>query len=151
MRLESILYNTLNPLMRAFLRSPMHGMASGSICILHYRGRKSGKAYMTPLSFTREGSVVLLLSSHNTRWWNNFLAESADVEVEIARETFRGKARTTIEDGDRFRDGVRTFLTAVPRDARIYGIKLDGNRKPREADIATAAGHVVLVEVELER
>ena len=41
------------------------------------------------------------------------------------------------------------FLTAVPRDARVYGIKLDANRKPREEDIASAAGHVVLVEIEL--
>ena len=149
MRLQSLLYATLNPVVTGLLRSPIHGIASANLCIFSYRGRRSGKPYSTPLSFMREGSTVRLLSSHNTRWWNNFLDGPVDVEIEIARKTYRGRATTTVDDGDAFRDGVRTFLTAVPRDARVYGIKLDANRKPREEDIASAAGHVVLVEIEL--
>ncbi len=149
MRLESLLYATLNPIVTGLLRSPIHGIASANLCVFSYRGRRSGKSYSTPLSFMRDGSTVRLLSSHNTRWWNNFLDGPVDVEIEIAREHFRGKAKTTIEDGDAFRNGVRAFLTAVPRDARVYGIKLDSNRKPREEDIVKAAGHVVLVEIEL--
>lgn len=149
MRLESLLYAALNPVMIALLRSPIHGIASANLCIFSYRGRRTGKSYSTPLSFMREGSIVRLLSSHNTRWWNNFLDGPADVDIEIGRTTFYGKAQTTVEDSEAFRNGVRTFLTAVPRDARVYGIKLDSNRKPREEDIARAAGHVVLVEIEL--
>ena len=149
MRLESLLYATLNPVMTGLLRSPIHVIASANLCIFSYRGRRSGKPYSTPLSFMQEGSTVRLLSSHNTRWWNNFLDGPTDVEIEIARKTYRGKATTTVDDGDAFRDGVRAFLTAVPRDARVYGIKLDASRRPREEDIATAAGHVVLVEIEL--
>ena len=149
MGLESLLYAALNPIVTGLLRSPIHGIASASLCVFSYRGRRSGKAYSTPLSFMREGSTVRLLSSHNTRWWNNFLDGSVDVEIEIARETYRGKATTTVEDSVAFRDGVRAFLTAVPRDARVYGIKLDSGRKPREEDIASAAGHVVLVEIGL--
>ena len=149
MRLESLLYAALNPVMTALLRSPIHGIASANLCIFSYRGRRTGKSYSTPLSFMREGSIVRLLSSHNTRWWNNFLDGPVDVDIEIRRTTFYGKAQTTVEDSEAFRNGVRTFLTAVPRDARVYGIKLDSNRKPREEDIARAAGHVVLVEIEL--
>ena len=149
MRLQSLLYATLNPVVTGLLRSPIHGIASENLCIFSYRGRRSGKPYSTPLSFMREGSTVRLLSSQNTRWWNNFLDGPVDVEIEIARKTYRGRATTTVDDGDAFRDGVRAFLTAVPRDARVYGIKLDANRKPREEDIASAAGHVVLVEIEL--
>ena len=149
MRLQSLLYATLNPPMRALLRSPIHGVASKNLCILAYRGRRSGQPFATPLSFMREGNVVRLLSSHETRWWLNFKNEPADVEVEIARESFQGTATAILEDGKQLRDGVRTFLTAVPRDAVVYGIKLDENRKPREQDIERAAGHVVLVEVRL--
>lgn len=149
MSLESLLYKTLNPLMTGLLRSPFHAIASSNLCVFSYRGRRSGRSYSTPLSFMREGSTVRLLSSHNTRWWKNFLGGPADVEIEIARETFRGRALTTVGDSDAFRDGVRAFLTAVPRDARVYGIKLDSDRKPREEHIASAAGHVVLVEIEL--
>ncbi len=149
MRIESLLYTALNPFVTGLLRSPIHSIASANLCVFSYRGRRSGKPYSTPLSFMREGSTVRLLSSHNTRWWNNFLDGPVDVEIEIARKTHRGRATTTVEDSDAFRDGVRAFLTAVPRDARVYGIKLDSNRKPREEDIASAAGHVVLVEIEL--
>lgn len=149
MRPVSLLYATLNPPMRALLRSPIHGVASKHLCILSYRGRRSGRKFETPLSFMREGNLVRLLSSRETRWWLNFKDEAVDVEVEIARETFKGKALSILEDGDRLRNGVRTFLTEVPRDAVVYGIKLDGDRKPRESDIETAAGHVVLVEIEL--
>jgi hypothetical protein len=149
-RIQSLLYAALNGPMRALLRSPLHGIGSGNLCILHYRGRRSGRAYETPLSFSREGSTVRLLSSHQTRWWTNFLDEPMDVEVEIARVRHPGRALAIRDDGDRFRDGVRRFLTAVPRDAMIYGIKLDRNRRPREEDIARAAGHVVLVEIELD-
>ena len=149
MRIQNLLYAALNPLVRGLLQSPLHGIASANLCVFSYRGRRSGRNFTTPLSFMREGSMVRLLSSHNTRWWNNFLDGPVDVEIEIARETFRGKARTILEDGEAFRGGVRAFLTAVPRDAKVYGIKLDADRKPREDDIARAAGHVVLVEVEL--
>lgn len=149
MRIEDLLYSVLNPIVRGLLRSPVHGIASANLCVFSYRGRRSGRSFSTPLSFMQEGSLVRLLSSHNTRWWNNFLDGPTEVEIEIARETFHAKARTVVDDSKEFRDGVRAFLTAVPRDARVYGIKLDASRKPREQDIESAAGHVVLVEVEL--
>ena len=150
MRLQSLLYASLNPPMRALLRSPMHRIASANLCLLSYHGRRSGRPFTTPLSFTREGNTVRLLSSRETAWWQNFVEGPVEVEVEIARETFRGRAQTITEDGERLREGVRRFLTALPRDAVVYGIKLDRERKPLEESIDRAAGHVVLVEVDLE-
>lgn len=150
MRIENLFYAALNPLVQGLLRSPMHGIASANLCVFHYRGRRSGRPFTTPLSFMQEGSLVRLLSSHNTRWWNNFLDGPVNVEIEIARKTYPASALTLVEDGPEYREGIRAFLTAVPRDARVYGIKLDENRKPREQDIENAAGHVVVVEVRLE-
>jgi nitroimidazol reductase NimA-like FMN-containing flavoprotein (pyridoxamine 5'-phosphate oxidase superfamily) len=146
-RIEDVLYAALNPVVQGLLRSPFHGAASANLCVLNYRGRHSGRKYTTPLSFVREGSHVRLLSSHNTRWWNNFLGDGAEVEIEIARQTYHGVAKSTVEDSEAFRSGVRAFLTALPRDARVYGIKLDSNRRPRQQDIERAAGHVVLVDI----
>ena len=151
MRAMDYFYRALNVPMRALLRSPFHGVMSGDLCLLTYRGRRSGKAFTIPLSYVRGGDVVRLLSSDRTRWWKNFLGDGADVEVTLRGKTFEGRAQSVVEDGDRLRDGVRGFLTALPRDAVVYGIKLDGDRKPREADIETAAGHVTLVEITLAR
>jgi hypothetical protein len=150
MRTKSILYAAMNLPIRALLRSPLHGIASGSLCILHHRGRRSGKAYEIPLSYTRDGSLVRLLSSHNTRWWMNLLDGPTPVELEIAGRRHAGVARVQTRDGEAFREGIRAFLTALPRDARVYGIGLDRNRRPLESDLERAAGHVVLIEVELQ-
>ncbi len=149
MRLQSLLYATLNPPMRALLRSPLHGIASRNLALLSYRGRRSGRTFVTPLSYVREGTLVRFLSSHNTRWWTNFRDGPTPVEVEIARQTHSGVARVWDQDSETLRHGVKSFLTALPRDAMVYGIRLDADRKPREADLAKAGDHVVLVEVEL--
>ena len=86
MRIEAVFFSMLNPLMRALLRSPVHGVASRNIAMLHYHGRKSGRQFVIPLSYTREDNLVRLLSSHNTRWWLNFRGEPTSVSVEIATE-----------------------------------------------------------------
>ena len=149
MRPVDLLYKAMNVPITAMLRSSLHGFGSKHLCILNFRGRESGRDLSTPLSFVRDGDVVRLLSSHKTKWWKNFVGEGMDVEVEIARERFSGRAESILEDGDRLRDGVRQFLTALPRDAVVYGIGLDGDKRPKEADIEKAAGHVVLVEIKL--
>ena len=112
MSLSNLFFNTLNVVMRPLLRT---GVMKANLCILRYEGRKSGKQYKTPLSYVREGEVVRLLSSYNTRWWTNFVAESRPVEVEIAGERQAGSARAITADSEAFRDGVRRFLTALPR------------------------------------
>ena len=146
MSLSNLFFNTLNVVMRPLLRT---GVMKGNLCILRYEGRKSGKSYETPLSYVREGETIRLLSSYNTSWWKNFVAEPRQVEVEIAGTRHAGTARATTTDSEAFRDGVRRFLTALPRDASVYGIKLEANKTPRESDIENCASHVVLIEVAL--
>ena len=151
MQIQNLFYGyVLNPVMRALLRSRFHRFGSRNLGILRYRGRKSGHSYETPLSFVREGDVVRFLSSHNTRWWTNFKAGPTSVEVEIAGQVHAGQARVWAEDSENLRNGVGRFLTALPRDAKVYGVGLDADRKPLEKEIAKAANHLVLVEVNLD-
>ncbi len=148
MSLTNALFNAMNVVMRPLLRS---GMMKRNLCILRYTGRKSGKQYETPLSYVREGDTVRLLSSYNTSWWKNFTGEARDAAVEIGGKRHSGSARAITTDSEVFRDGVRRFLTALPRDASVYGIKLESDRTPREIDIEACASHVVLIEVALAR
>ena len=140
----------INPVMRGLLNSPLHGLLSANIAILHFTGRKSGRALSTPLSYTREGDIVRLLSSQNTHWWKNFRAAQPAVELEIARKTYSGSARLLEGDSEDLRDGVQRFLAALPRDARVYGIKLDNDQQPVAASIASEAPRLILVEVHLD-
>lgn len=151
MSIQNTFYRYMvNPVMRGLLHSPVHGIISQNIGILHFTGRKSGRALSTPLSFTREGNLVRLLSNQNTRWWCNFRGSDAPVQVELARETYPGTARLFEGDSAELREGVVKFLTALPRDAAIYGIKLDKNKVPVEASLAAAAPQLILVEITLD-
>lgn len=147
MSLSNIFFNVLNVGMRPLLRA---GLMKANLCILHYEGRKTGRSYETPLSYVRDGQRVRLLSSYNTRWWTNFVHEERPVVVEIGGARHPGRARAITTDGDAFREGVRDFLTALPRDASVYGIGLEADRTPRAADIERCASHVVLIEVDLD-
>jgi deazaflavin-dependent oxidoreductase (nitroreductase family) len=140
----------LNPLMRGLLRSPLHDITSHNIGILHFRGRKSGRELNTPLSYTREGDVVRLLSNHGTRWWLNFRGGEARVEIEIARQRHPGTATLLEGDSEALREGVRRFIRALPRDAKVYGLELDADKQVIEASLAAIAGELILVEIRLD-
>lgn len=151
MNLSHLFYNCLvNPVMKALLRSPIHTVASRNVAILHYQGRRSGRSFDTPLSYVREGKTVLLLSSQNTGWWKNFRDGAAAVEVEIGGQRHAGTAVLHEGDTEALRDGVRRFLTALPRDAIVYGVKMDKSKRPIDTSIADTAPRLVLVEISLD-
>jgi len=140
----------LNPVMRTLLRSPLHWITSGNIAILHFSGRKSGRKLNTPLSYTQEGSTIRLLSSSDTHWWRNLRGGETPVDIEIARQRFSGAAKLFEGDSEPLRDGVRRFITALPRDAKVYGLRLDEERKLLESSLASIAPRLVLVEISLD-
>jgi hypothetical protein len=140
----------LNPVMRGLLRSPLHGITSYNIGIVHFTGRKSGRKLNTPLSYTREGNLVRLLSNQSTRWWLNFRGEGVRVEMEIARQRHPGTARLLEGDSERLREGVRRFIRALPRDAKVYGLQLNSNGEVVEASLSAIAEQLILVEIRLD-
>jgi hypothetical protein len=155
--MQALFYRALNGPMRVLLRSPVHGIASSNLCLLMYAGRRSGRRFETPLSYVRDGGRILLLTSRDTRWWTNFVPAANDpiwtpipVELLAAGETLRGRAQTIHQDRERLRAGVRHFLTKLPRDAMVYGIGLDAERRPKETEVGRALERLVMVEVVLE-
>lgn len=149
-RIENLTYKIANPIVKALLRSPLHRIASGSLTLLHFTGRKSGRRYTTPLSYVRKRDTVWLLSAHSTRWWMNLRGGDAPVALEIARTTYTGKAHLWETDNTELRDRVRKYLSALPRDAKVYGIKLDDNKLPDEASLIRAAPQLIFVEIQLD-
>ena len=149
-RLESLAYKIANPFIKALLRSPLHGQMSGSVAILHFRGRKSGREFDTPLSYVREDGTVFLLSAQTTVWWKNLREEGTPVTLEIARETLSGKAKLWEGDSDALRARVHRYISALPRDAKFYAIELDENQEPVEESLANVAPELVFVEITLD-
>lgn len=84
MRLDRLapfwLLRLANPFVRALLRSRMHGLWSGRLLLLRYRGRRSGRTFEIPLRYARtaNGELVLLaVDARRKLWWRSFaLAET---------------------------------------------------------------------------
>lgn len=70
--------------------------------------------------------------------------------MEIARLRHPGTATVLEGDSEALREGVRRFIRALPRDAKVYGLELDANREVVEASLATIAPGLILVEIQLD-
>jgi len=61
--LPSWAYPILNPALKFLLRSPLHGVVSGSIMILIFEGRKTGKRYDIVVAYQQEGDKLYTFSN----------------------------------------------------------------------------------------
>ncbi len=136
----------LNGFMRAVLPSPLHRIASRSVMILYFTGRKTGRPLNTPISYAREGSQVTCFTA--APWWRN-LAGGAPVRMLIERRLYEGWAVPCPDDPDAAAEGLARFLTRVPGDARFYGVTVDAQGVPDPAQVAAAARRVVMIQIRL--
>ncbi len=73
------------------------GRVFATHCLVKYVGRKSGKVFITPLTYADIGGEVVVCASkggadHHPAWYLN-LIESPAVEFQIATQAFRGTWR----------------------------------------------------------
>lgn len=73
------------------------GYPFGTHCLLRYRGRSSGKTFITPLCYGSIGGEVVVVASkggapHHPEWYLN-LREMPEIHFQIATEAFRATWR----------------------------------------------------------
>jgi len=62
-----------NPILRWVLRSRFHGLASDSLLLLSYAGRRSGERFATPVAYERDGDAFVVTTFRDeVVWWRNF-------------------------------------------------------------------------------
>jgi deazaflavin-dependent oxidoreductase (nitroreductase family) len=144
----NLLFKILNPIMKAILRSPFHGMISGRIMIITFTGRRSGKQYSTPVSYFRDGDGVICATHSN--WWKNIGAES-EVSLRIGGREVRGQAVAISDDLGLKSELLFKWMVAVPGDAAFFGIKLDREGNPNPSEIERAAAEAVVIKVDLRK
>jgi len=132
--------------MKLILRSPAHAMVSKTILLITFSGRKSGKSYTTPVSYSQNGDQVSIFT-HAT-WWKN-LRNGTPVTVRIRGRELQGLAETVAEDKQAVAAGLRAHLRKVPSDARYYGVTFDEQNNPDPAEVEQAAQTVVMVRIQL--
>lgn len=106
------------------LRSPVHGLLSGSLDLVRYTGRTSGREITTPTMYARRGDdVVILVGRPETKtWWRNF-ASDRDVDVLLQGRWMAMTARAIVgaEEPDTIAPLLDAYLQRFPRVVRSLG------------------------------
>ncbi len=134
----------INSAMKFVLRSPAHGMVSKTTLLITFTGRKSGKTYTTPVSYSQQGDQVLIFTHAN--WWKN-LRNDAPITLRIQGREFQGMAEPVAEDKQAVAAGLVEHLRKVPSDAVFYHVTLDEHGNPNAAEAEKAAQTVVMIPV----
>jgi deazaflavin-dependent oxidoreductase (nitroreductase family) len=137
-----------NVFVRLLLRSPFHGVMSGSTLLLTYMGRKSGKRYTIPVSYLRAGDIVTVLSFRSRVWWKQLQADRS-VMVEIQRRRFAGVATVITDDQDAIVASLRAHLAAHPSLAKGYHIPLNAAGDPDPEAIRQVAHGLALIQMHI--
>jgi hypothetical protein len=93
------------------LRSPLHRLASGSLLLITYRGRSSGRRFTIPVMYAERGGTLTIFVGHPERkkwWWN--VRVGAEVEVRLRGRRLRGQAEVVRDSA-----AVETYVARYPR------------------------------------
>lgn len=136
----------VNNTMKFVLRSPVHGMVSKFTTLITFTGRKSGKTYTTPVSYSQCDDQVYIFSHAN--WWKN-LCGGAPVTLCLQGQERQGWAEPVAEDKDTIVTRLAAHLRNVPSDARYYDVTFDKRGNPRTEEVEKAVQTVVMIRVQL--
>lgn len=136
----------VNRSMKMILRSPVHGIVSKTVLLITFTGRKSGKTYTTPVSYSQDGGRVTIFT--HASWWKN-LAPSAAVTLQLQGRELQGLAEPVADDKAAIAAGLAAHLRKVRSDAKYYDVTFDENGDPRPEEVERAVETVVMVPIRL--
>jgi hypothetical protein len=117
-----------NPVTRALAGSRL-GRRFGSLTVLHFEGRKSGRQYAVPvMAYDYNGAPVVFTDAG---WAANF-ADPAPVRVRRGGRTCSGVAR--VAEPREAADGLRTVLETL-RSPRGVGLAIDEGHVATDAEL----------------
>lgn len=123
----------VNPVVRALLRARVHGLLSGAVALITVTGRRTGRAYTTPVMYARDGDDLYAYvgSPERKTWWRN-LREPQLVRVVVAGREFGAVAGVLdpAAQPDQVRAGLRAYARAFPRTFRHLRIDPEGVLSP---------------------
>ncbi len=137
-----------NGMMAWILKSPFHPLLSKNTLLLEYTGRRSGKAFETPVNYVRSGDELLITSQRQRTWWRNFIG-GAPVRVWLAGEPVTAWALAQVNP-DEVAQSLEKYLTAAPQIARYFQVSLDDQSHPKSAEVQLAAQNRVTVRILLK-
>lgn len=130
------------------LRTPgIQRLVGRSTALLTFVGRKSGRSYTTPISYSRHRDRVILTCHRSRQWWRN-LEANREVQLRLAGKDRHGLAAVADEDA-----ALDLFLLFLPQQrmiARASGVSFDRG-VPNNEQAAAALQDTIVVSVDLDR
>lgn len=137
----------MNPLMTLLLRSPLHGRISGSLALLQFQGRKSGKRFSIPVGYHRDGEQILVFT--HSPWYKNF-QDGAPVTLLLAGKEVAGHAQA-VQDPETILTHVEPLVRKYgPQQARRMALTLDPDREPTTDELRASIASQNLVMVRIQ-
>jgi hypothetical protein len=124
----------------------MHGLVSKMVLLFTFTGRKSGKTYTIPVSYSQSDDQVYIFTHAN--WWKN-LKGGAPVTLRLQGWDVQGLAEPVVEDKQVIAARLTEHLRKVPSDAPYYGVTFDESGNPRAGDVEKGVQTVVMIRVQL--
>lgn len=135
-----------NDFMAWVLRSPFHSMLSKGMMLITITGRKTGKAYTTPVGYYVGGEYLWVITSRERKWWRN-LQGGATVDLLLKRKPVRGVADVELDE-KAVEARMYEYLRNVPQAAKPMKVRVE-NGKPDPQDIANTAKDRLFVKIKL--
>jgi hypothetical protein len=148
--MSKILYAVINPVVKTILCSPFHGLMSRNTVLLEFKGRKSGKAYSTPVSYRAENDQLQCVTDKTNKWWLN-LRGGDDIRVILRGQEMAGTPSVLADGSKTVQAALHDLLLASPRDASHANVGFDANGQPVAEDVERASKNLALITIKVHR
>ena len=144
MRVPDFMFAIVNPVVKLLLSSPLHGLASKSLMVIYFTGRKTGASYSTPVRYLRYQNTFVSFSSEHTAWWRN-LRDGASATILIEGDKIICTTRVIEHEAEKVRDWLLLYFKQYPQDATYHNVSLQADGSVNEEEMAAAAEEGVVV------
>jgi len=138
-----------NPVVMRLLGSRFHGLASRDLLVVRFAGRKTGKRYTLPLSYTEIGDALYLCTRPEVAgWWKN-MRGGFPIEIVWRGRSVQAKATLLDSDSGEALQALTAFLRHNPGTASLlYNVGVEKDLGPKTKDIEREVRNSVVVRLD---
>lgn len=115
--------------------------------LITFKGRKSGRAYTTPVRYIVDGTTgnIRCFTSSENQWWKNC---RGGVVVTLRIKGVENRYRTTVIENNPLAvaEALRHYLALFPQDAAYHNIKLNKDKSLDSDGLERASREAVIVD-----
>ena len=138
------LWFLINPVVAFLARSPLHFLISHQVLVIQFKGRKSGKQYLVPVSYHEHESSYTCVTLRSNIWWRN-LKEVTHTKIWLKGTLKNAQIDLEFNNDQIVESTLRDLVTNNRVDAYFAKIKLNKDGSPDSDDLIQAGKiHTVL-------